>query len=418
VTAIWAIALCSLSLRGYSQQPAAKEDVPFSRTASRTITLVDFKGSSYLTAMQSAGNGIADKMAVDDTTPVTIASPDQIVQAIGLCDPAVGQKLYGSFSDGSVTFQSIVANIQGQSISPKQMRDVLKPFITNLAPKAKANIALDSTATLSLLASGSGTLVRIDGNNCFYNIGYESPVVQSGRSFGCAPGRSALDSSDYYYLKETGQYLSPTATADTSFFYRTLLSVLTNCDPSGVSSLTNAGQTVATDFLTVYTAELDRHVMVGLKPWVSPWEIDIAEVTLLANFSSASGVVFQYGAPVHADITAYGSRGSIGDSRSDFTALASQITSFEKQKGHHPDLVKAVTDLTPIETLQDPATLKLLKHDVFRRFLVYLNRPEFQGDVQSHPADLENAMLSLLIQVKADADQITPTLKAVPKPSD
>jgi hypothetical protein len=404
------IALCSVTLKADAPQMTSSGAVPFARTPSRTITLSSFKGKSYLTAMQTAGEGIVDKTNLDDATPVTIANADQIVAAIGLCDPSVGQKLYGIFSDGAVTFQSIVAHVQGQSISPKQLRAVLQPFITNLAAKARPNIALDSTSTLALLASGSGTLVRIDGNNCFYNVGYESPVLQSGRSFGSAPGRKPLDSSDYYYLNEAEQYLAPSQTGDATVFFRAILKVLTNCDSSDMGALTVAGQTVATDFLAVYTAELDRHVMVNLNPAVSPWEIDIAEVTLLADYNATSGVVIQDAAPVHAGITAYGSRGSIGDSRTDFTNLAAQITSFENQGGHHPGLVKALTDLTPIQTIQDPATLSQLNKDVFRRFLVYLNRPEFQGDVQSHPADFENAMVNLLTQVKADADQITQSL--------
>jgi len=407
--AVCIFAAFSLAATGKADQATAPGRPPFPRDPSRTINLGSLKGQSYLETMQSSGSGIFDKTNADDGERVTIATPAQIASAIGQCDPIVGQRIYGSFSGGMAAFQSIVAHIQGQSLSPQTIRATLQPFITGLAAKAEANIALDSTAALALLASGSGTLVQIDPGNCFYNVGYQSPIVESGRSFGATRSRAVLDASDYYYLNEVGSYLKPNAAMDTSAFYHAILRLLTNSDASGFAGLDPSGQTAATDFMTVYTAELDRHIMAGLNPQSDPWEIDIAEVTLLANYCAESGMVIRNGVLAQAPITAFASRGSIGESRDDFVSLATQITSFESLSANHPNLVQAIIDITPI---QDPAILSQVKGDILRRFLVYMNRPEFQGDVQRHPSDLENAMASFLAQVRVDAGPITQYLVA------
>ena len=44
------------------------------------------------------------------------------------------------------------------------------------------------------------------------------------------------------------------------------MQALTDCDTSGWSELSTAGQMVATDFLAIYTAESDRHLMVNNNP--------------------------------------------------------------------------------------------------------------------------------------------------------
>jgi hypothetical protein len=55
-----------------------------------------------------------------------------------------------------------------------------------------------------------------------------------------------------------------------------------------------------------------------------------------------------------------------------------------------------------------------VKGDVIRRFLVYLNRPEFQSSVQSHSSDFVNAMVAFLKQINADNAQITAYIHSNP----
>jgi hypothetical protein len=191
--------------------------------------------------------------------------------------------------------------------------------------------------------------------------------------------------------------------------------VLTNCDTSAFAILPTGGQVVATDFLTIYTAELNRHVMVNLDPKQHPWEIDLAEVTFLNSYGAPSGMVMQKGALVPGTATAYyavGTKGSgIGETRADFVKLATRITQYEQDPNHHPELVNALVKLTPI---LDEKILSTVRGDVLRRSLVYLNRPEFQSDVQKHPDDLRNAMVAFLKQINADNAQITQYVQSNP----
>ncbi len=387
------------------------------RGPERTIDLSTLVGQTYLQAMQAAGSGIFDKTETDFGTAVTVANADQIAQDVNQFDSKVSQQVLGMFTNGQADFQSFVANIQGKSFSPQNIRAGLQPFVAHANLKAKASpaIAVDASGDMALLASGSGTLVKIDSGDYFYNVGYQKPNVKSGRSYGAAPGRSLLDPSDKDYLSEMADYLKPATTPDAGPFYTAILKVLTNCDGSGYAGLPAAGRVTATDFLTIYTAELDRHVMVNLVPGQHPWEIDLAEVTFLSSYGAASGMVMKNGALVPGTATAYfavGATGSgIGETRKDFVKLATKITTFESDPQHHPELVNAIVNLTPI---QDPKILPQVKGDVLRRFLVYLNRPEFQSDIQSHSGDLVNAMVAFVKQINADNAQITQFIQSNP----
>jgi hypothetical protein len=387
------------------------------RGADRTIDLSSFAGQTFLQAMQAGGTGIFDKTQADDAATVTIARADQIVADVNQFDSKVSQQVFGMFKNGQADFQSVMSNIQGKSFSPQTMRGGIQPFISNsnLKPGASPNIAVDASADMALLASGSGTLVTIDATNYFYNVGYQKPNVKSGRSYAVAAGRSLLDPSDREYLGEMAEYLKPSTTPDASPFYNAILKVLISCNSSDFATLSPMGQVAATDFLTIYAAELNRHVMVNLVPGTHPWEIDLGEVTFLTSYGAASGMVMKNGALVPGTAVAYfgvGVTGSgIGETRKDFVKLATRITTYEIDPQHHPELVNAIVNLTPIS---DKKILSQVKGDVIRRFLVYLNRPEFQSSVQSHSSDFVNAMVRFLMQINADNDQITQYIHSNP----
>jgi hypothetical protein len=380
------------------------------RGADRTIDLSSLVGQTYLQAMQAPGSGIFDKTEADNGAAVTIAPADQIVAVVNQFDSKVSQQVVGMFKNGQADFQSVMSTIQGKSFSPQTIRGGIQPFISssNLKPSASPNIAVDASADMALLASGSGTLITIDQANYFYNVGYQKPNVKSGRSYAVASGRSLLDPSDKDYLTEMAAYLKPATTPDAGPFYAAILKVLTNCNSSDYATLPAPAQVTATDFLAIYTAELDRHVMVNLVPSTHPWEIDLAEVTFLTSYGAASGMVMKNGALVPGTAVAYyavGTSGSgIGETRKDFVKLATQITTFESDAQHHPELVNAIVNLTPIS---DQKILSQVKGDVIRRYLVYLNRPEFQSSIQSHASDFVNAMVAFLKQINADNSQIT-----------
>jgi hypothetical protein len=387
------------------------------RGPDRTVDLSTLAGQTYLQAMQAPGTGIFDKTDADDGKAVTVATADQIVQDVNQFDSRVSQQVFGMFKNGQADFHSVMANVQGKSLSPQTMRSGIQPFISSsiLNTSASPNIAVDASADMALLASGSGTLVIIDPANYFYNVGYQKPNVKSGRSYAAAPGRSLLDPSDKVYLTEMSAYLQPATTPDASPFYTALLKVLTSCNSSDFAALPAAAQVTAADFMAIYTAELDRHVMVNLVPSQHPWEMDLAEVTFLTSYGAPSGMVMKNGSLVAGTAVAYyavGTSGSgIGETRKDFVKLATRITSFESAPGHHPELVNAIVNLTPIT---DQTILSQVKGDVIRRFLVYLNRPEFQSTVQTHSSDFVNAMVTFLKQINTDNAQITAYIHSNP----
>jgi hypothetical protein len=383
----------------------------------RTIDLSAFSGQTYLQAMLAPGNGIFDKTQADDAASVSIANANQVVTDVNQFDAKVGNRLFGMFKNGQTDFESVISKVQGKSFSPQNIRAGFRPFISqaNLKGNASPALAIDASADMALLASGSGTVVKITLASYFYNVGYQKPIVQSGRSFGAAPGRALLDSSDRDYLGEMAQLLEPGTTPDASPFYAAILKVLTSCNASDVTGLPPNGQVVATDFLTIYTAELIRHAMVNLAPGQHPWEIDLAEVTFLTAYGAPSGMVMQKGALVPGTAVAYfakGTKGSgIGETRADFVKLSTRITAFENDPKHHPELVSAIVKITPI---QDKKTLSAVDGDILRRFLVYLNRPEFQSDIQSHSTNFVNAMVAFLKQINADNAEITQFVKSHP----
>jgi hypothetical protein len=387
------------------------------RGADRTIDLASFAGQTYLQTMQASGSGIFDKTQADDGTSVTVAAADQIVADVNQFDSKVSQQVFGMFKNGPADFQSVMSKVQGKSFSPQTMRGGIQPFISssNLKANANPNIAVDASADMALLASGSGTLVTIDPANYFYNLGYQKPNVKSGRSYAVASGRALLDPSDRDYLTEMAAYLKPATTPDAGPFYTAILKVLTSCNTSDYQTLPAPAQVTATDFLAIYTAELDRHLMVNLVPSTHPWEIDLGEVTFLTSYGAPSGMVMKNGSLVPGTAVAYfavGTSGSgIGETRKDFVKLATHITAFESGAQHHPELVNALVNLTPIS---DQKILSQVNGDVMRRYLVYLNRSEFQSNVQSHASDLVNAMVAFLKQINADNSQITQFIQSNP----
>jgi hypothetical protein len=376
------------------------------RDPSRTITLDDFNGQTFLQAMQ-ASNGIYAKTLTDSTASVTIVSPDAINAAATEFDPKVGKTLYGTFKNGESDFTSIVGQIQSKSLSPQEIFSKLTPLITNLKYADDAKYAVQRCGDIALLASSSGTLVQIDPDHYFYNIAYLTS--EAGRSYGVASTtRALLDQSDSGFLTELNTYLEDASASETSSFFTALLRVLTQCDSTNAGNLPDSTQVVTTDFITIYTAELIRHNKVNLDVSTDPWEIDLAEVTLLTDYGAKAGMVMQGGKLVTGTASDYGTS-SIGDTRSDFTKLAKFITTYETT--HHPNLVNAIMTLTPIS---DPTISLAVDGDVFRRVMVYLNRSEFQDSVKSNAGPLTSAVIALLKQVRKDSSKITTYIQSQP----
>ncbi len=385
-------------------QPASAAGLVLSRDSARTLTLADFKGKTYLQATLEASDGINTKTAADDAAAVTISTATQVVTDINMFDSKVANEIFPYFTSRQTGFESVAGNIQGRSISPQQIESTLSPYITGLITPSTASHVKVIGSDLILLSSGSGTVVALNPGSYFYNVGYQSPTLSSGRTYAVAPGRALLDPSDNDYLEETGSYLTSASSQEASNFYTAMFTVLTACDSSGVSGLNSAGQIVLTDFLGIYTAESMRHNMVNLDPTNAPWEIDVAEVTLVGAYVTASGMVMDQGKLTNGTMKAYYNGHSIGTHEADFMKLAKLITSYENAKSHHKAMITKLNKLTPVKT--KPIT-SAVKGDVFRRVLVYLNRTEYESDAQSNAAAITTAMVELLNQVRTDQSDIT-----------
>jgi hypothetical protein len=193
--------------------------------------------------------------------------------------------------------------------------------------------------------------------------------------------------------------------ADPSPFYRTMFDLLTNSDPRRIAELPLDTQALVTDFMTIYTAELDRNNMAGLSPDTWAWQSDLAELTVLAAYGGASGMAMKDGKLIRCSSFAYDWEHGITD-RSQFMRLGSLITAYEI--ANNPKLVYDVIALTP---LTDPGILAFVGGDVFRRVLAFLNRPENQETAQANAAPLTAAMVALLKQVRSDQAASTEFVK-------
>ena len=385
-------------------QPASAAGLVLSRDPAHTFTLADFKGKTYLQATLEASVGINAKTAADDAAAVTISTAAKVVTDINMFDSKVANEIFPYFTSSQAGFESVAANIQGQNISPQQIESTLSPYITGLIAPSTASHVKVIASDLILLSSGSGTVVEINPGSYFYNVGYQSPTLSSGRSYVVAPGRALLDPSDNDYLEEAGSYLTSASSQEASNFYTAMFTILTACDSSCVSGLNPAGQIVLTDFLGIYTAESMRHNMVNLDPTNAPWEIDVGEVTLVGAYVTASGKVMEQGKLTNGTMKVYYNGHSIGTHEADFRKLAKLITSYENVKAHHKAMITKLDTLTPIKT--KPIT-SAVKGDVFRRVLVYLNRTEYESGVRSNAAAITTAMAQLLNQVRTDQSNIT-----------
>jgi hypothetical protein len=253
----------------------------------------------------------------------------------------------------------------------------------------------------NLIAEGAGVAIRIDARNYVFNIGYNDGSdakndVKSGRSYGVGPTGSESDPSDLAYLTELEAYLKsePAATGD---FVEALMKVITNCDASGWSKLSEAGQIVATDFVAIYTAELDRHLMVNLDPKTHPWEIDLAAATFVSIFDAQSGLLMKNGALVEGSIKDWWAKGQvgsgIGETRRDRLALQQLIAKSEAssdEAGAIAQLIGASADA-----------------DLIQGVLLYLNSSNAPADMTGGQGEQLTAQLrSYLVNVQSHAGQI------------
>lgn len=326
------------------------------------IDLSDQKGQSFLNLMKETIKPALDAKAKEG---FFVVDGKRVAEQIRKVEKKVADRAIKSA--GSLEKLKSVAdqlNRKNEKIAFQNLPEALKKI-------GGVRDVYDLTTFLSLVSEG-GVAVKIDANNISYNVNYgtgERPDDErTGRSFGESNNRLALDASDKHYLSILEEYVRSDK-QNIREFYRVILNILFNSDPTGFNKITPAGQAVASDFLAVYIAEQNRHLMSNLRN--HPWDEALLEVTLLAALhsgqekvmvmyegqltdktkSQATGCAGRPGREKPASMIDYWqfsnssdpahcSRSGINITRKDFRALGKQITSF--QRAANPELVSRI----------------------------------------------------------------------------
>ena len=291
--------------------------------------------------------------------------------------------------------------------------------------------------TFLALASGGGVAVKMNDEIYAYNVNYGTGKIEkdemTGRSFGAAGTyHKADDASDAAYLKALQKIAKPEKAdkgKDITAFTRGVLETVILSDTTNYKKMSNAAKAVISDFVAVYTAEQDRHLMANLES--HHWDSALLEVTLLANFHAGQKKfqlyfespenVFTFTDSVpdqnaarkegyagelrQAGMVDYWqfsknpknpNRSGINITRRAFTKLEYKICDYER--ANHPELVKAVEDL-----------LKGVKvgGNLFDSVSDFLISFKTQKDVAKVGPELVEAYLAFLVQVRKDAEKIT-----------
>ncbi len=287
-------------------------------------------------------------------------------------------------------------------------------------PSYKIN--LTSVGHFFAFAAGAGTLVTLDDKNYFYNRGYsfgpdgyEKGNERSGRSYSASPEHAANDVSHKKYLDDLEELLEGD---EDPLFYEVVLDALLASDVRDLSRLSNLGQSVATDFITVYAAELRRNYMVNLDPGLWEWQNDYIESTLISAYCSSSDgmmAIKQTGkglstkrvqttirlkkAPLYKwwELNPETKRSGIGKTQYERRLLQKMITTYLRE--NHGELVETVE-----------ANIRYYRKsngtDIFRAFAEYLNNYKTPAKLKN-TRKLTDAMLALVEQIQESADEIT-----------
>lgn len=243
----------------------------------------------------------------------------------------------------------------------------------------------------------------------------------TGRSFSETPLHNADDISDKSYLQGLEDLVRG---EDPQNFFRVVLQGLVNCDFSGYSKLSDLGQSVATDFFAIYTAEQDRHLMADLK--AHAWDAALLEVTLLSSLHSGqekitlmvngemkdivqnqircgksdgktrdASLIDYWQFTTNPDPAQCG-RSGINITKRDFRALGQKISDYERE--HHPELVEQVE--SHFKGIRTGGNL----FAELSSYLISYKAPRSMGrDGQALVKD----MMVFLAQVRNDANEMT-----------
>lgn len=383
---------------------------------SSIVDLNEYKGQTFFSLMQEVIKPSLDEYA---TQGFEMVDGKTAVAALKKVDAKVAAKALRA-AGSAEQLKEVVDALAGQTFT----------FYDLPAALAKEGVGagrFDLTTYLALV-SGGGVAVKINASNIAYNVNYGTGENENdertGRSFGEAPGRLALDASDKHYLEILENYVRSEGT-EIEHFYRSILNVLLNSDASDYRNISEAGQAVATDFIAVYTAEQDRHLMSDLKR--HPWDEALLEVTLLSAFHAGQKKIMLMHNGEFTDTTlkqapgcdetervskkaslidywqfststdpANCNRSGLNVGRKDFRNLEAAITAYEQE--HNPEL---------IENIQRHFGTSRNVDNVFAQLSEFLINYKTPGQLDADTLELAEDFTAFLMQVRKDANKIS-----------
>ncbi len=379
------------------------------------VDLNQFTGISFLAMMKEQVKPRLDKYAEDG---FTVASVEDVVAALDKVSSKVKSQALKA-AGGLESLKKVVTALQGQNVN-----------LYNLPEKIAAahipGVNRYSLSTFLSLASGGGVALRLNETDVSYNVNYgigrQAKDEMTGRSFGEGPEHLADDASDKSYLQSLQRYFS-SETLNTNEFYKSLLQILTNSDASGLKKVSPDGQSVMSDFLAIYVAEQDRHLMSDLSKHA--WDVALLEVTLLSAFHAGqSKFMVMFGGQLvdkvpkqapggeprtdlrDANMTdwwqfssnpdpASKNRSGINVTKKDFRALGSVISDYMRKE--HADLVQNVERHFPQAKAGGNIFQKLSD------FLINKNAPRSLSNAEELATDFG----AFLDMVRQEANNIT-----------
>jgi len=396
----------------------ALSSVSFAANKLKYLTVVDlseYTGQTYFSLMNEVIKPSLDQYA---TEGFEIANGKTLLAALKKVDSKVANKAIKSA--GSIEkLQQIGDALAGKTITFYELPAAL-------AAEGVGSGRYD-LATFISLASGGGVAININSKNTAYNVNYGTGENENdertGRSFGEAPGRLALDASDKHYLEILEGYVRSEG-ENTEHFFRSILQILLNSDASDLKNVSESGQAVASDFIAVYTAEQNRHLMSNLQR--HPWDASLLEVTLLSALHSGQKTVMVMFNGQFTDKTlkqasgctdandrqekpasmidywqfstntdpAHCTRSGLNVTRKEFRNLGAAITAYQKEK--HPELV---------ENIQRHFSSSKNKNNVFAQLSDFLISYDTTTHLDEDTLELAEDFTAFLMQVRKDANK-------------
>ncbi len=387
-------------------------------------------GQTFYNAMSKADSGIEPLLVADRAKPFTVVDGATFIAAMAgfsSNDYSDAVKMFKGGADGVKQFVDEIAGIQ---VAPKdfssdpRVKAEIAPLLVSANP---SGLAAYSVGAFVAMVSGAGVRVSIDADNYYYNYGYitldeakanlaknptpagqptVSPadkVAMSGRSYMHTPIHEATDTAyigSSGYLNNLGKYLKD---GDGASFYAGLIGVLSNTDGGAYTKITSdTGKSVATEFLGIYTAELDRNLLTKAHYWMD----DLLELTMVSAYGVAAGKIIKSGQLIDGNPQDYdyknptSNRSGIGFTKADRTALQAFICKYEWKK--NPAIAGALAKAIGAKT----------GDELIHALAVYMRKASI-----SNSDEVTQAAVAFLTQIKSDNAAITASIAAwnVPK---